>query len=139
MTVYNENMEENISEIKEQTEQTLIQCDMCGEQFMLRRGLLGKTKAENLVVQYFSCPQCGHKYPYILSDWQHRRLVGQIRSIQQDISARRKLGKKVSDAKLRLLKLLLNEAELHQTELRNNHLEAVTALLNKSGQNETIS
>lgn len=120
-------------------ETTLIQCNHCEHRFLIGEATIGQQLAEGLAVNYFECPDCGYKYPYMLCDKTQLNYIRQLQAVQQEIEAKRKLGKQPSAAKLRQLNSLFDASKAHQAKLRNKHLQAVTTLLNQSGQTETNS
>ena len=120
-------------------DKTLIQCNSCEHRFLMGEATLGQQIVEGLAIKYFECPDCGYKYPYLLCDRTQFNYLKQLNAIQQEIAAKKKLGKNISPAKLRQLNSLFEASKAYQAGLRNKHLQAVTTLLNQSGQTETNS
>ena len=113
-------------------EKTLIRCDICENEFILTNTTTGKAKINGLHVSYFACPQCGHKYPYLIEDSKQIEILKNINFLRTDLELRVLNGKKFPAARKRKLKKLIEESEKHQSILRDKHIKAVTDQLNKS-------
>lgn len=68
-------------------ENTVV-CNACFEMFTIEKEHLEVAKAEDLEVQYFSCPHCGKKYIALVTDSEMRRLI----ATTKEISMRLKLS-----------------------------------------------
>ena len=64
-----------------------IQCNKCGKWFALAGSLCGVAEADDLTVQYFSCPACGEKYHVLTLNSEMRKLIEERKVIQAKIRA----------------------------------------------------
>lgn len=64
-----------------------IQCNKCGKWFALAGSLCGVAEADDLTVQYFSCPACGEKYHVLTLNSEMRKLIEESKVIQAKIRA----------------------------------------------------
>lgn len=64
-----------------------IICDKCGRTFALDISCFGTVQKDDLIVQYFSCPNCGTKYQYLTSDKKMRELMERRKAIQKQVFA----------------------------------------------------
>ena len=110
----------------------LIRCDICENEFILTNTDMEKTVIDGLYVSYFACPQCGHRYPYLIEDAKQIEILKNISFLRTDLELRVLNGKKFPAARKRKLKRLLEESEKYQAILRDEHIKAVTDQLNKS-------
>lgn len=66
-----------------------VDCNKCGAQFAIDDSRIASIKEGDLEVQYFSCPSCGAKYPFFVTDSKMRELVRQRKDVQTKIKAAR--------------------------------------------------
>lgn len=109
-----------------------IQCDHCNKQFNLDKSYIGAGIISNHCVEYFFCPCCGYKYPYMIADKEQLRLNKAVKNSQAQIELLRSKGKVVPQSRLRLLESLRTDAEERQAMLRDKYLQAVTDQLNNN-------
>lgn len=64
-------------------------CNKCGKSFAADPALFEQVESGDLVVQYFSCPECGEKYQVITTNTEMRKLIEERKSTQQSITAAR--------------------------------------------------
>lgn len=64
-----------------------MECNECGREFLLDETRFGVIKNGDLVVEYFSCPVCGERYPVFTSDSEMRALVKKHKAVQMKIQA----------------------------------------------------
>ena len=62
-------------------------CNKCGIEFIPDKSLLGEIQKDDLVVQYFTCPECGERYHVFTSDSEMRVLIERRRAVQMKIRA----------------------------------------------------
>lgn len=62
-------------------------CNKCGMEFIPDKSLLGEIQKDDLVVQYFTCPECGERYHVFTSNSEMRALIEQRRAVQMKIRA----------------------------------------------------
>ena len=111
----------------------LIQCDICEKQFTPEESQIVDVKIEDILVACLQCPRCSYRYPVMYMDKKQKELHSQIKSIQDSIQQKRRLGKEVSPARIRQLNQLLEDSQKHQAILRYKYRQAVTDQLNKDG------
>ena len=114
------------------TGKRIIECDICEKTFELKESLLGTKLFGSIKVEFFSCPKCGYKYPFVLEDNEQLKFHMQLKTIQTDIQAKKRMGKEISPARLRQLDKLYEESKAHQAVLRDRYMKAVTEQLNKT-------
>lgn len=61
------------------------QCNKCGKWFALDVSLYGVVQANNLAVQYFSCPACGERYHVLTLNDNMRALIENRKAVQAKI------------------------------------------------------
>lgn len=62
-------------------------CNKCKAEFIPDMSLLGEIQKDDLVVQYFTCPNCGERYHVFTSDSEMRALIEKRRAVQMKIRA----------------------------------------------------
>lgn len=62
-------------------------CSECGGEFIPDKSLFGEIQKDDLVVQYFTCPNCGKRYHVFTSDSEMRALIERRREVQMKIRA----------------------------------------------------
>lgn len=117
----------------------LIQCDYCKGTMLPKEIHMEKTKVLGLSVDYWTCTNCGHVYPFKLTDSRQKVLDDQIKGYTLILQSKRKQGKPIPPAKVKRLQKLLDTSKEYQKLLKDNHLTAVTEQLNKIGVTETNS
>lgn len=57
------------------------QCNKCGKWFALDSSLYGAIQADDLTVQYFSCPACGERYHVLTLNDEMRGLIEKRKAV----------------------------------------------------------
>lgn len=116
-----------------------IKCDSCEGLISPKEITMERTKLNGITVEYFTCPSCGHKYIYKLTDSKQKLFDNQIAGYMELFKSRKRRGKNISSTKQKMLISLLDSSKEYQQVLRDKHLKAVTEQLNKIGLTETNS
>ncbi len=95
-------------------------CNKCGKVFAADPALFEQVESGDLVVQYFSCPECGEKYQVITTDTEMRELIEKRKSIQQSINTARtkKFRQKTIQQYIKELDRIINQQKMLLPELK---------------------
>lgn len=115
------------------TNEVYIKCDFCEGLFQTKEVTIEKVKLIGISVDFMRCPFCNHAYPIKYTDKKQKALDEEIAGYTQMIAQRKRLGKNISQARVRRLKSLLEDSVAYQKVLRDKYQTAVTEQLNKIG------
>lgn len=110
-----------------------VECDKCGHQFLLSPDLVG---IQDVVpfgkTRYFSCPECGYKYPFMIEDREQQGYMKELDYLQSRIDTRLKRDKEIPPFLEKRFHKVLEDSQNHQVFLRDKYQKVVTDQLNQS-------
>ena len=110
-----------------------VECDSCGHRFMLSQELVGiKELIPFGKTHYFSCPECGYKYPFMIEDREQHSYMEELDYLQSRIDIRLKRNKEIPPFLEKRFRKVLDESQNHQVFLRDKYQKVVTDQLNQS-------